>query len=254
MRAKIVAAVIVLLLGFAADLSWRKGSVIKLLFNGIGGSFASGLHSSSPPREREEAAAKGGADDRCGDDAGNVKVPLDWPAGQSKLSLNSHADLVYRPTAAATPTIEGPANLVKHMHVDGGRLMFDCKPRGRSARIIVSGVTIDNFEVNSSSNLQLDDVHQSTLKVTISGSGNLSGNGQADSMDVNVAGSGRLNLGQLLAKTAKIEVSGSGEARLAVEQKADITINGVGHVGWAKRPAEVTKHINGMGHIDDSES
>jgi hypothetical protein len=73
--------------------------------------------------------------------------------------------------------------------------------------------------------------------------------GTARAIEGDVSGSGELDLLQVRARTARIHVSGSGDAAVQVSERLDASVSGSGGVRYAGRP-EVHADISGSGSVD----
>ena len=85
-----------------------------------------------------------------------------------------------------------------------------------------------------------------SLDMHISGRGEFSAAGRADYQEVRISGSGEYETPHLAGKTAKVVISGQGNATLRVEESLEITISGLGQVNYYGRP-KLRQVISGMG-------
>jgi hypothetical protein len=100
-----------------------------------------------------------------------------------------------------------------------------------SGRMNAASVS-DRPEINvlGSGTLDLAGVAATQMEVNIAGSGTLNAAGSTDSLDLNVMGSGSANLAALKATRAKVNVAGSGDATFASDGEVDANIMGSGNV------------------------
>jgi hypothetical protein len=98
-----------------------------------------------------------------------------------------------------------------------------------SGRMKAASVS-DRPEINvlGSGTLDLAGVAAAQMEVNIAGSGTLNAAGFADSLDLNVMGSGSANMAALKAARAKVNVAGSGDATFASDGEVDANIMGSG--------------------------
>jgi len=87
------------------------------------------------------------------------------------------------------------------------------------------------------------------LDASISGSGEIHLDGSADEIEGSVSGSGELDMLQVSARTARIDVSGSGEASVNVSERLEANVSGSGDVRYAGRPA-VQGDVSGSGSVE----
>ena len=82
----------------------------------------------------------------------------------------------------------------------------------------------------------------------ISGSGTVLLEGEADILDIEISGSGDYRAFPLLARSAFIEINGSGDAEVNVQQELVVTIRGSGDVIYEGNPT-VDANISGSGRV-----
>lgn len=100
--------------------------------------------------------------------------------------------------------------------------------------------------VSGYGNLNFGQIEADEFKVNISGRGEFKGHGTVSKLDVNISGSGDFQASDLSSQSAKVTISGQGNATLRVEENLDITISGVGQVNYYGRP-KLRQVISGMG-------
>jgi hypothetical protein len=106
----------------------------------------------------------------------------------------------------------------------------------------------DSLKVNVSGygDLEFGRIEANDLKVNISGRGEFKGEGLAETQDISISGSGEYQAPDLASQSAKVVISGQGNATLRVAENLDITISGVGQVNYYGRP-KLRQVISGMG-------
>ncbi|WP_199118394.1 head GIN domain-containing protein [Pedobacter sp. ASV28] len=89
-----------------------------------------------------------------------------------------------------------------------------------------------------------------TLNVSVSGSGDveMQSEAEADEVGIDLSGSGKVDLEKLLIKHAKVDISGSGNTRLQVQDRLKASISGSGKVYYRGNPI-VQQDISGSGRI-----
>ncbi len=108
----------------------------------------------------------------------------------------------------------------------------------------------DRPEINvlGSGALDLPSVAAAKMEVNLAGSGSLSAAGSVDSLELNVMGSGTAKMGALKAGKASINVAGSGDATFASDGTVDANIMGSGNVTVRGRARCQVKTM-GSGHL-----
>ena len=108
----------------------------------------------------------------------------------------------------------------------------------------------DRPEINvlGSGKLDLPSVAAARLEVNLAGSGTLTAAGSADSLELNVMGSGNARMDALKAAKASVNVAGSGNATFASDGDVDANIMGSGNVTVRGR-AKCKVKTMGSGHL-----
>lgn len=104
-----------------------------------------------------------------------------------------------------------------------------------------------SLNVAGSGDMDLD-VDTDELSVRVAGSGTCTLRGRASSIDVNIAGSGNLRAVEVEAQRAKMQIAGSGDARLHVTDHLSAEIFGSGDVRYRGRPTVETNMV-GSGEV-----
>jgi carbon monoxide dehydrogenase subunit G len=81
-----------------------------------------------------------------------------------------------------------------------------------------------------SGDLTLSQINKPQLRLSIRGSGSLAATGAADTVDLDISGSGAARLKGLTAKSAQITIRGNGDAQMTAQTDADVSIFGSGNV------------------------
>ncbi|MBK8195623.1 MAG: DUF2807 domain-containing protein [Lewinellaceae bacterium] len=111
----------------------------------------------------------------------------------------------------------------------------------------ISGNTLD-LGISGSGNIKVFTAQFDKIKATITGSGNIDIDGNADDLQCSITGSGNFDALNCPVKTATVQISGSGDARLDVSESLYVTITGSGDVEY-RGDAQVTSNISGSGKI-----
>lgn len=168
-----------------------------------------------------------------------------------RLVINLPASVRYQPGDKAEAIISGDPALLDHVRMEGGKLSLDCDPGWIESRLDVSlsGPAIADWKLLGSGNLTLSQINQPLLRLSIRGSGSVAATGAADTVDLDISGSGAARLKNLTAKSAEIKVRGSGDVQLAAQADADVSISGSGNVELFGRPILRRSEIRGSGRI-----
>jgi hypothetical protein len=192
---------------------------------------------------------------------------LAWTGGD-RLQVEVPGDVVYVQGPEAGVTVEGPKSLAERVRVIDGRLtMSDGSREERVAfnwtrdglhawssndelRITVTAPAVKRFDIRGSSDVSIRAYDQPTLNIQVSGSSSIDVAGRATTADLDISGSGDLDLEAVELRDASVDVSGSGDVRVGPTQAAVIDISGSGDVTLTRRPARLEQDISGSGDVD----
>lgn len=105
------------------------------------------------------------------------------------------------------------------------------------------------IRVNSSADINLDNIAIDDYEILINGSGDVRLQGAAaDRADIVMNSSGDLNLSNLLTNSMDILMKGSGEARVHVNAHLDVTLSGSGKLVYQGNPI-INSSVTGSGSI-----
>jgi len=173
-----------------------------------------------------------------------------WNGGDT-LALDAPINIRYQQGGAPSVSVTGPADLLEHVRVGGGRIGSDSVARNGDAKLtaVVSGVALRKFVVNGGENLELGRIDQPDLDLHINGNGTVHGRGKAQRLNLIIAGPGRADLGGLSVGDAKISIFGNGTADLSPHGEVRLFIAGNGKLGLLTRPASLRQTIIGNGSV-----
>jgi hypothetical protein len=109
--------------------------------------------------------------------------------------------------------------------------------------------TFDELAVSLSGSGQIElDAFAPTVRADVTGSGRIRLNGTAEEEIVRISGSGKYRGYGMDVNTADINISGSGDAEVSVEDFLDVNIQGSGNVFYFGNP-QVTSKVTGSGKV-----
>jgi Putative auto-transporter adhesin, head GIN domain len=177
-----------------------------------------------------------------------------WDGGDT-LALDTPVNIRYQPQGAPHVSVTGPAELMQHVRVGGGRIGSDTAAvtaDGKRLEAVVSGVAIRRFVVNGGESLQLGHIDQPGLDLFINGNGAVSGDGKVSALKLVISGTGKADLGGLSVGDAKVSILGSGTATLSPHGDVQLLIAGSGKLGLLTRPAHLRQTILGSGDVSQT--
>ena len=107
----------------------------------------------------------------------------------------------------------------------------------------------DEVSLSGSGNINILDFKNNNLSLNISGSGNITGNGEVETLVVKINGSGNLMSKEIKSKSATITINGSGDGEVFASDSISAKINGSGNIKYFGNPENVDTIINGSGDI-----
>lgn len=174
-----------------------------------------------------------------------------WDGGD-KLALEAPVTLHYSADGPARVVATGPDEMLDHLHFGQGRIRVDndwhFRDGGR-VTVVVTGVTVDKISLAGSGNATLDGLKLDALRLSLAGSGSVTGAGRAARVELSIAGSGNADLGHLATQRANISIAGSGNVTLSPRDEAYVAITGSGAMHMAARPARFDQKVLGSGTV-----
>jgi hypothetical protein len=109
--------------------------------------------------------------------------------------------------------------------------------------------TLDGIRVSGVSHMHVATLAEKVLEVGVSGVATIDLAGRADTLVVELSGTGEVRARNLAAHDATVGVSGSGNATIRATEDVDVSVSGVGNVTLVGKPATIKKHLSGVGHV-----
>ncbi|WP_425994454.1 GIN domain-containing protein [Caulobacter sp. DWR1-3-2b1] len=190
-----------------------------------------------------------------------------WSGGDFlKLDVPSNVEFIQGPVGKIEVT--GPKSMVDRLTIEGGSIHVADNIEGESLtidrhgirvqsgsdrlRIVVTAPGVRRFELSGSGDLEIQGFNQSSLSVTIDGSGDVSANGRVDTVEVKTNGSGSAYLEDLKTKDANVAILGSGGVEISPSDKVKIDITGSGDVSLESEATSVVSNVTGSGSVRHS--
>lgn len=186
-------------------------------------------------------------------------VDLEWPGGDA-VKIKIPAQVHYQPGPKPHVSVTGDADLASHVRLRDGTLewdtvewdkLVDCSPAD-DLIVQLSGPAVTTWTLNGSGSLDLADLKQDMLRITMRGSGAVTASGEVHEVSLEAAGSGRADLGRLTTQKTTANINGSGGLKLA-DSRQDvlrIALHGSGSVTASGAAKEVSLESAGSGRAD----
>ncbi len=178
-----------------------------------------------------------------------------WTGGDS-LDIDVPADVTYtQAPGAGKLTITGPQDALDALEIDGGHIGFSHHHRHWSGlTIVMTAPAVTHFEMNGSGKLAIQGYKQDKLALDLSGSADVTANGEAKSVALSASGSSDTDLSGLKVADADVDLTGSGEAKLAATGAVNVNISGSGDVTLLSRPTKLQSSVSGSGSIHQEDA
>jgi Putative auto-transporter adhesin, head GIN domain len=222
---------------------WVLVAILALLLGGLAVALLYQLDvfggSSSPTNEGSGVAAT---------QARNV-------AAFNSVELAGSNNVVIRVGEKQSVVVRADDNLLDRVttEVQSGKLVIANTPgsfRTNSPMSVEVNVpSLTALTLRGSGNIVVEGIEAETLKMSLPGSGMLTGSGTAKRLDVTVSGSGTVQFTRLVANDVRAVVSGSGSIFVTATGSLDASVSGDGAILYAGNPQDVTKSVTGTGAI-----
>jgi hypothetical protein len=112
----------------------------------------------------------------------------------------------------------------------------------------VTSKRIDALAISGSGDIVAPAINAESLKISISGSGDVRVGGKVEGLSASIAGSGDIRAGELDAQRVKVSIAGSGDATVRARQALTVSVAGSGDVRYYGDPT-VEKSVLGSGSV-----
>jgi hypothetical protein len=116
-------------------------------------------------------------------------------------------------------------------------------------RVEITVPSLDNVSLSGTGTVTLDGADLDTLSVAIPGAGTVGATGSVTTLDVDLAGAGNAELGELVARDATVVLSGAGNVVVHVTGSLDADVSGTGSVTYRGDPERIEQTITGVGSV-----
>jgi len=177
-------------------------------------------------------------------------------SGADALDLDLPADVTF--TQSPGPgrlTITGPQGALDRVELDGPHLRYrdDGFNFGRLT-VVMTAPDVRSFAIDGDGRIAINGYDEDDLSLDVSGHGDVSGAGRAKNVKVDISGDGDVDLSGLKSDSADADISGSGRARLAPANAADLRISGDGEIDLLTRPPNLVSDVSGSGRIVEGQT
>lgn len=201
--------------------------------------------------------------------------------GFNAVNIAGPFDVYIKQGAAESVKVEAPSDMMRRILTDVNNGVLKIYTRHemwnwgflwghhQKIRIYVVIKDVNNITVSGSGDAYFKDgLNASSLKLRISGSGDMTGrveakmlessisgsgdmrlSGHADNSTVSVVGSGDFSARGLVTVNSSVRVTGSGDASINASQRVDASVSGSGDVHYTGSARNISSHKSGSGEI-----
>jgi hypothetical protein len=190
------------------------------------------------------------------DGSGKLTTETRAASDFSRVALSGSGRLVVDQGATESVTVTADDNLLPYIRTEmrGNTLELgftdaanDIRPT-KDVVFKVSAKRLQELIVSGSGVAEAKGVDSDSLRVTISGSGDVTADGSARDLDVVVSGSGGYRGDGMRSTRARVHVSGSGDALVAASDTLEADVSGSGTIEYIGFP-RVSEHVSGSGSV-----
>ena len=187
--------------------------------------------------------------------SGNVTSESRNVSGFQAVSLSGVGNLTIDQNGTESLTVEAEDNLLPYIktEVQGNRLVIGSKDNTSlnptkpiNYRLTVKD--LNSIDLSGAGKINGTGINTPKLAVNVSGAGDITLAGKADSQDINLSGAGNYHGEDLVSKNVTITTSGAGSAVVQVSDTLDATVSGAGSVRYIGDP-QVKQNVSGAGSV-----
>jgi Putative auto-transporter adhesin, head GIN domain len=187
--------------------------------------------------------------------SGTVKTESRSATEFSSIAFNSEGKVTVQQTGKESLTISAEENLLPLLetHVTNHILSIGTVNNAninptKSMEFAIEVKSLDSFNMTGAGSIEAKAIQAKHLTIGLTGAGEMSIEGNADSLDLNLEGVGNYNGEGFKTKQATVRSQGVGSAVLNVSDQLDVSVSGIGTVEYIGSP-KVQKSGEGLGHI-----
>lgn len=187
--------------------------------------------------------------------SGNVASEARTVDDFTAVELAGSGDVIIAFGPAASLTIEADDNVLPYLtsEVRGDRLVLGTRLNvnlvtANPIRYFVTVRELSAVTLPGSGTINIESMMANDVDFSLPGSGTILASGTADAVDVTMAGSGNVDLGDLRAATGSVRLSGSGNVTVWVTDQLQADLSGSGNILYYGQPA-LDEDIPGSGDI-----
>ena len=136
--------------------------------------------------------------------------------------------------------------------VEDGRLLIEPTESISTKTPMVFEIAVgklDHIVAQGAIGIEFSDFDGETLTIELEGASRCEGSGKVANLDIKAAGATTISLQKLVAKSAKIKLSGAGTASVHATESFDGSADGIAKINCSGNPSTVAKSSSGIASI-----
>jgi hypothetical protein len=117
-----------------------------------------------------------------------------------------------------------------------------------SAKITINTDHLKGVNISGVGSVNVPNLNEDEFNVSVSGAGNVAGNGKVDDVSVRMSGTGNVKLADVTAQAVTVMISGAGNVEVGSSDSMEVNITGAGNVRYKGNPT-IEQHITGLGTV-----
>jgi hypothetical protein len=110
--------------------------------------------------------------------------------------------------------------------------------------------SLKRVAVSGAAKIAMKSAKLQDFSLKISGAGNFVGDGEAESVALDISGAADVDISELRAKSVQVTLSGAGQVDAYASESLDARVSGTGFVTCSGNPKTVNKKVDGIGRIN----
>lgn len=187
--------------------------------------------------------------------SGDMETEMRDLEGFNEIITRTYLDIDVTVGREFSVKIEADDNLLEYIETDVRRHTLHIDVRDgysiksrKHIKVVISMPELEAVDISGSSDMVISGVRGEQLDIGISGSGDITLEGEIKDIDISINGSGDIDARDLQCDEAYIRISGSGDIDIAVKSYLDVRVAGSGDVNYWGSP-KISKRISGSGDI-----
>jgi Putative auto-transporter adhesin, head GIN domain len=173
-------------------------------------------------------------------------------AGLQTLTISAPVTLKFVRGDKAEMVVEGPEKLMNALKWENGELSLEGHRRIHRGRIkvTITAPVLPDLEMRGAIKAELAGLDQPRLSIETAGALDLEASGKVPTLSVASRGASDIDLTDVEAQDATVNIAGAGDVDISATGKVDATISGAGEITLHRKPETLNSKINGAGSID----